>query len=112
MPRDGQVRIGSNTKTFTAVVVLQLVGEGKIGLDAPVDTYLRRLVRGDGSTDVTLPSANCSSTPADFPTTASTSATTSATTTANFSTLLSSTRPTSPPARTGPTATRTTWWPA
>ncbi|MFE2683015.1 serine hydrolase domain-containing protein [Streptomyces mirabilis] len=48
VPRDGQVRIGSNTKTFTAVVVLQLVGEGKIGLDAPVDTYLRGLVRGDG----------------------------------------------------------------
>nr|WP_107118759.1 serine hydrolase domain-containing protein [Streptomyces cellostaticus] len=48
VPRDGQVRIGSNTKTFTAVVVLQLVGEGKIGLDAPVDTYLPGLVRGDG----------------------------------------------------------------
>ncbi|MFJ6779812.1 serine hydrolase domain-containing protein [Streptomyces yangpuensis] len=45
-PRDGQVRIGSNTKTFTAVVVLQLVGEGRIGLDAPVDTYLPGLVRG------------------------------------------------------------------
>lgn len=48
VPRDGQVRMGSNTKTFTAVVVLQLVGEGKIGLDAPVDAYLRGLVRGDG----------------------------------------------------------------
>ncbi|MFC9249339.1 serine hydrolase domain-containing protein [Streptomyces sp. NPDC057136] len=48
VPRDGQVRIGSNTKSFTAVVVLQLVGEGKIGLDAPVDTYLPGLVRGDG----------------------------------------------------------------
>ncbi|MFE2970639.1 serine hydrolase domain-containing protein [Streptomyces sp. NPDC059340] len=48
VPRDGQVRIGSNTKTFTAVVVLQLVAEGKIGLDAPVDTYLPGLVRGDG----------------------------------------------------------------
>ncbi|MFF3585393.1 serine hydrolase domain-containing protein [Streptomyces mirabilis] len=47
VPRDGQVRMGSNTKTFTAVVVLQLVGEGKIGLDAPVDAYLRGLVRGD-----------------------------------------------------------------
>lgn len=45
---DGQVRIGSNTKTFTAVVVLQLVGEGRIGLDAPVDTYLPGLVRGEG----------------------------------------------------------------
>ncbi|WP_037835892.1 serine hydrolase domain-containing protein [Streptomyces sp. NRRL S-244] len=48
VPRDGQVRIGSNTKTFTAVVVLQLVGEGKIGLDATVDTYLPGLVRGEG----------------------------------------------------------------
>ncbi|MGG7570851.1 serine hydrolase domain-containing protein [Streptomyces sirii] len=48
VPRDGQVRIGSNTKTFTAVVVLQLVGAKKIGLDAPVDTYLPGLVRGEG----------------------------------------------------------------
>ncbi|MFJ9078717.1 serine hydrolase domain-containing protein [Streptomyces sp. NPDC102278] len=48
VPVDGQVRIGSSTKTFTAVVVLQLVGEGKIDLDAMVDTYLPNLVRGDG----------------------------------------------------------------
>ncbi|MFD9338005.1 serine hydrolase domain-containing protein [Streptomyces sp. NPDC060028] len=48
VPMDGQVRIGSNTKVFTAVVVLQLVGEGKIGLDATVDTYLPGLVRGKG----------------------------------------------------------------
>ncbi|MEU9850757.1 serine hydrolase domain-containing protein [Streptomyces sp. NPDC047985] len=48
VPGDGQVRIGSNTKTFTAVVVLQLVAEGKVGLDAPVDTYLPGLLRGDG----------------------------------------------------------------
>ncbi|MFF1699735.1 serine hydrolase domain-containing protein [Streptomyces sp. NPDC058257] len=47
VPRNGQVRIGSNTKTFTAVLVLQLVGEGKIGLDATVDTYLPGLVRGE-----------------------------------------------------------------
>ncbi|MFF2546210.1 serine hydrolase domain-containing protein [Kitasatospora sp. NPDC058063] len=47
-PVDGQVRAGSNTKTFTAVVVLQLVAEGKIGLDEPVDTYLPGLLRGDG----------------------------------------------------------------
>ncbi|WTQ56882.1 beta-lactamase family protein [Streptomyces sp. NBC_00158] len=45
---DGQVRIGSNTKTFTAVVVLQLVGEGRIGLDDRVDTHLPGLVRGEG----------------------------------------------------------------
>ncbi|MFD5097509.1 serine hydrolase domain-containing protein [Streptomyces albidochromogenes] len=48
VPRDGQVRIGSNTKTFTAVVVLQLVGEGRIGLDAKADAYLPGLVRGEG----------------------------------------------------------------
>ncbi|MFJ8439490.1 serine hydrolase domain-containing protein [Kitasatospora griseola] len=48
VPVDGQVRIGSDTKTFTAVVVLQLVAEGKVGLDASVDTYLPGLVRGDG----------------------------------------------------------------
>lgn len=48
VPQDGQVRIGSNTKTFTAVVVLQLVAEGRIHLDAMVDTYLPGLVRGEG----------------------------------------------------------------
>jgi D-alanyl-D-alanine carboxypeptidase len=48
VPVDGQVRIGSNTKPFTAVVVLQLVGEKKIGLDATVETYLPGLLRGDG----------------------------------------------------------------
>ncbi|MFF2961803.1 serine hydrolase domain-containing protein [Streptomyces sp. NPDC057963] len=48
VPEDGQVRIGSNTKVFTSVVVLQLVGRGKIRLDAPVDTYLPGLVRGKG----------------------------------------------------------------
>src|SRR5690349_19784262 len=40
VPADGQVRIGSNTKTFVAVAVLQLVGEGKVDLAAPVETYL------------------------------------------------------------------------
>ncbi|WP_306920748.1 serine hydrolase domain-containing protein [Streptomyces luteogriseus] len=39
-PTNGYVRIGSNTKTFTATVVLQLVAEGTIGLDAPVADYL------------------------------------------------------------------------
>jgi D-alanyl-D-alanine carboxypeptidase len=33
-------RIGSTTKTFTSVVVLQLVGEGRLGLDDPVSRYL------------------------------------------------------------------------
>ncbi|MFJ1744038.1 serine hydrolase domain-containing protein [Streptomyces microflavus] len=48
VPREGQVRIGSNTKTFVAVVVLQLVAERRMSLDAFVDTYLPGLVRGKG----------------------------------------------------------------
>ncbi|MFJ5926981.1 serine hydrolase domain-containing protein [Kitasatospora sp. NPDC092948] len=48
VPADGQVRIGSNTKTFVAVVVLQLVAEGKVSLDASLDTYLPGLIHGDG----------------------------------------------------------------
>lgn len=48
VPVDGQVRIGSNTKTFVSVVVLQLVAEGKADLDAPIETYLPGLVRGEG----------------------------------------------------------------
>nr|WP_121175135.1 serine hydrolase domain-containing protein [Streptomyces sp. 1114.5] len=48
VPVDGQVRIGSNTKTFTAVVVLQLVAEGKVDLDATVETYLPGMVHGEG----------------------------------------------------------------
>ncbi|MBF6341678.1 beta-lactamase family protein [Nocardia abscessus] len=39
-PIDGHVRIASNTKTFTAALVLQLVAEGKIGLDTPAAEYL------------------------------------------------------------------------
>ncbi|MFF2011886.1 serine hydrolase domain-containing protein [Streptomyces sp. NPDC058195] len=39
-PVDGYVRIGSNTKTFTAALVLGLVAEGRIGLDAPVADHL------------------------------------------------------------------------
>ncbi|GEA81751.1 serine hydrolase domain-containing protein [Cellulomonas uda] len=55
VPLDGQVRAGSNTKTFVATVVLQLVGEGTVSLDAPVETYLPGLVRGpvDGH-DITV----------------------------------------------------------
>lgn len=48
MMADPHIRIASNTKTFTATVVLQLVGEGKIDLDAPIETYLPGLVRGQG----------------------------------------------------------------
>lgn len=37
---DGWFRVGSITKTFTAVVVLQLVGEGVLKLDDPVTEWL------------------------------------------------------------------------
>ncbi|WP_433045831.1 serine hydrolase domain-containing protein [Dactylosporangium sp. CS-033363] len=37
---DGYHRIGSNTKTFTAAIVLQLVGEGRAGLDDAVAAHL------------------------------------------------------------------------
>ena len=47
-PLDGEVRIGSNTKTFVAVVVMQMVQEGKVGLDEPIETYLPGLIRGEG----------------------------------------------------------------
>ena len=47
-PMDGEVRVGSNTKTFVAVVVMQMVQEGKVGLDEPIETYLPGLVKGEG----------------------------------------------------------------
>lgn len=40
---DGSFWVGSVTKTVTATVVLQLVAEGKVKLDAPVAGYLPRL---------------------------------------------------------------------
>jgi D-alanyl-D-alanine carboxypeptidase len=43
---DYQYRIGSATKTFTATVVLQLVGEGLVGLDDPVERHLPGVVPG------------------------------------------------------------------
>ncbi|GAA3443374.1 serine hydrolase domain-containing protein [Planomonospora venezuelensis] len=39
-PVDGHVRIGSTTKTFTAALVLRLVAEGGLELDAPVADHL------------------------------------------------------------------------
>ncbi|MGW4767210.1 serine hydrolase domain-containing protein [Nocardia sp. NPDC004278] len=39
-PISGHVRIGSSTKTFTATLMLQLVAEGKVGLDTPAADYL------------------------------------------------------------------------
>ncbi len=48
VPVDGYTRIASITKMYTAVVVLQLVGEGKIALTDTVEKYLPGVVRGTG----------------------------------------------------------------
>lgn len=44
VPIDGRFRIGSMTKTFTAVVALQLAAEGRLGLDQTVQHYLPDLL--------------------------------------------------------------------
>lgn len=48
MPPGGRFRIGSATKTFTATVVLQLVGEGRMSLEDTVERWLPGVVAGDG----------------------------------------------------------------
>ncbi len=42
------VRAASITKTFVAATILQLVAEGKLDLDAPIETYLPGRVHGKG----------------------------------------------------------------
>ncbi|MFJ8746252.1 serine hydrolase domain-containing protein [Embleya sp. NPDC127516] len=46
IPADGAFRIASTSKSFTATVVLQLVGEGRLGLDDPVERWLPGIVAG------------------------------------------------------------------
>ncbi|MEV6137044.1 serine hydrolase domain-containing protein, partial [Nocardia sp. NPDC051990] len=43
------IRIGSITKTFVATVVLRLVAEGTVDLDAPIERYLPGVVQGNGN---------------------------------------------------------------
>lgn len=43
-----RVRVGSVSKSFVAAIVLQLVAEGRIQLDEPIDTYLPGSIVGDG----------------------------------------------------------------
>ena len=46
-PRPVQTfRVASQTKAFVATIVLQLVADGRVGLDAPVSRYLPRLLPG------------------------------------------------------------------
>ncbi|MFE2546519.1 serine hydrolase, partial [Actinacidiphila glaucinigra] len=40
MDADRRFRVGSVSKSFTTVVLMQLVAEGRIDLDAPANTYL------------------------------------------------------------------------
>jgi D-alanyl-D-alanine carboxypeptidase len=46
---EGHFRIGSDTKPFVATVVLQLVGEGRLALDDPVERHLPGVVAGNGN---------------------------------------------------------------
>jgi D-alanyl-D-alanine carboxypeptidase len=50
MKTDFYHRIGSVTKTFTATAVLQLAGDGKVGLDDPIDRYLNGVPDGESIT--------------------------------------------------------------
>ncbi|WP_394844220.1 beta-lactamase family protein [Pendulispora brunnea] len=54
VPFESHFRMGSNTKTFVAVVVLKLVDEGKIRLDDTVDRWLPGLVSGHGNDGKTI----------------------------------------------------------
>lgn len=47
-------RVGSISKTFTAVAVLQQVERGRIRLDAPIGEYLPGLVKGERGREVTV----------------------------------------------------------
>nr|WP_264158877.1 serine hydrolase domain-containing protein [Streptomyces sp. SS1-1] len=49
VPLDAYYRIGSDTKTFTAVTTLQLVGEGTLSLDDTVERWLPGVVAGNGN---------------------------------------------------------------
>ncbi|MFB9832353.1 serine hydrolase domain-containing protein [Actinoallomurus acaciae] len=49
MPWDGHFRIGSATKTFTATVVLQLVGDRRLSLDDTVEKWLPGVVKDNGN---------------------------------------------------------------
>ena len=63
------VRAASITKTFVAATILQLVAEGKVDLDAPIETYLPAASAGRASTPMPLPSASFYDTRAACPST-------------------------------------------
>ncbi|MEZ0339176.1 serine hydrolase domain-containing protein [Mycobacterium sp. pV006] len=47
---DTHIRAASITKPFVAATLLQLVAEGRLDLDAPIERYLPARIRGDGFT--------------------------------------------------------------
>ncbi|ADD43806.1 serine hydrolase domain-containing protein [Stackebrandtia nassauensis] len=47
-PSDAHVRVASVTKAFTSAMVLQLVSEDEVDLDASIEEYLPGLLHGDG----------------------------------------------------------------
>jgi D-alanyl-D-alanine carboxypeptidase len=47
MSTDDHVRIASNTKTFVATAILQLVDRGQLGLDDHLDTFIKGVTYGD-----------------------------------------------------------------
>jgi CubicO group peptidase (beta-lactamase class C family) len=49
LPRDPEFRTASTSKTFTAVVVLQLVAEGRLSLDDTVERWLPGVMSGSGN---------------------------------------------------------------
>jgi D-alanyl-D-alanine carboxypeptidase len=51
---DDSFRIGSNTKTMTSTVILQLVQEGKLKLDDPISKYISGVPNGDNITIANL----------------------------------------------------------
>jgi D-alanyl-D-alanine carboxypeptidase len=49
VPDNSYIRIGSNTKTLVATVMLQLVAEGRVSLDDTVAKWLPGVVAGNGN---------------------------------------------------------------
>lgn len=54
MSVDDHFRIGSNTKTLTSTVILQLAQEGKLALDDPISKYIQGVPGGDQITIANL----------------------------------------------------------
>ncbi|WDN56379.1 beta-lactamase family protein (plasmid) [Streptomyces clavuligerus] len=58
VPWNAYYRIGSDTKTYTAALVLQLVGEGRLRLTDTVERWLPGMVRGNGNDGSRITVAN------------------------------------------------------